>query len=62
MTAASQGHTEVMAALVKKGVPVNDVAASGGTALMFAAVGGHNDSVDSPSERGGCNTPGASHT
>ena len=35
MTAASQGHTEVCQLLLKKGLRVDGVAKSGGTALMF---------------------------
>jgi ankyrin repeat protein len=45
MSASSQGHLEVVKILMNKGVQVNQVAHSGGTAIMFSAGGGHNETT-----------------
>lgn len=45
MSAASQGHTAAAKLFLGIGLDVNAVAKSGGTSLMFAAGGGHNDTT-----------------
>ena len=50
--AAERGHTEIVIALIEKGVDVNYVKPDGLTALMYAAENGHTETVIALIEKG----------
>ena len=52
MIAASNGHTDIVKALLDKGADVNARGNKGSTALMFAAYNGHTDIVKSLIDKG----------